>query len=114
METIGEILPNGKVEKEYAGQGFIYKDFGAFENKEDKVCYVPELTDEDVVSEGYKYKDFLDLSKEFISRNEDVKEYCQKSNISVEDVAKDLFDMVDWQHPSTLIYDWENHGTYTS
>lgn len=112
-ETVGKILENGIVEKEYHGQGCIYKNFEAFEKKTDEVCYVPELTDEDTVEEGYKYKDFVELAQSFIDENEDVKEYCEESKTSAEDIATELFQAVDWQHPSTLIDEWQNSGAYT-
>lgn len=107
-DTVGKILPNGDVEKEYHGQGCIYKNFKAFQDKSDEVCYVPELSDE-----KYTYKDFLDAAQKFIDENEDVKEYCQSEDTTAEDIAENLFDMVDWQAPETLIADWEINGSYT-
>ena len=108
-ETIGKILENGNIEKEYHGQGFIYKNFEAFESKSDKICYVAEL-DED--NTGNTYKDFLQLAEEFM-QDEAVKEYCEDEGITAEYIALDLFESVDWQEPSTLITDWENSGAYT-
>ena len=118
--TIGRILPDGKFEKEFYIQGYIYKNPKAFCEKTDEVCYVPEystdsLTDIDSVDEEYKYtyKDFVLISQKFIDDNEDVKEYCKDSGMTAEDVAVNLFEFVDWQAPETLVCDWENNGTYT-
>ena len=118
--TIGRILPDGKFEKEFYIQGYIYKNPKAFCEKTDEVCYVPEystdsLTDIDSVDEEYKYtyKDFVRISQKFIDDNEDVKEYCKDSGMTAEDVAVNLFEFVDWQAPETLVCDWENNGTYT-
>lgn len=119
-DIVGQILPSGKIEKEFYMQGFIYKNPKAFFEKTDEVCYVPEyssdsLTDKEGVDENYKYtyKDFVRISQKFIDDNEDVQEYCQKNDMTAEDVAVNLFEFVDWQAPETLIDDWENNGTYT-
>jgi len=114
MDTVGKILPSGKIEKEYFGQGFVYKNFDAFNNKTDEICYVSEH-DSDVISEGvgHKYKDFVRIGQEFIDSDEDVKAYCKRENVSAEGIAEQLFEMVDWQSPETLICDWENSGAYT-
>lgn len=42
------------IDREYYRQGFIFKDEEAFLNFPDKVCYVPELSDE-----GYTRQSFL-------------------------------------------------------
>lgn len=101
---IGKLLPNGKVEKEYCelgvNHGYIYKNTEAFEQKLDEVCYVPEYTVNDDVSEGYNYQDFLDLAKETFG------EFGFKGNI--EKFAEVLFNSCEWQSPETLIEDWKN------
>jgi len=81
---IGEIK-NGKIHKEYYGQGYIYKDIDAFENKSNETCYVPELTDTQ-----YNYNDFLRIAK------------------GNHNVATALFEECDWQHPETLMDEWED------
>lgn len=55
------------------------KDEEAFLHYPDKVCYVPELSDE-----GYTRQDFLDMMG------------------GQEEFATMLFEMVDWQSPETL------------
>lgn len=112
--TVGQILPDGTIEKEYYGQGWIYKNWNAFENKTDEICYVGEH-DEDKLAEGvgYKYNDFVRLAQEFINRNEDVQEYCKENNVTAEDIALNLFEAVDWQDPTTEIDQWETYGSYT-
>lgn len=89
---IGSYMPGtgGKeavIKREYFGQGWIVKDEEAFLHFPDKVCYVPELSDE-----GYTRQDFLDM--------------CNGQ----EDVAAMLFEMVDWQSPETLLN--EMYDTY--
>jgi hypothetical protein len=108
MNIVGNILPNGEIEREFCGQGFIYKNLEAFTNKTDEVCYIPELDDE-----KYTYKDFVRICQEFIDNNEDVKEYCKREETTAEDIAVNLFEFVDWQHPETLVDEWEMYGSYT-
>ena len=103
------------------GQGFGFKDEQAFIEKKG-ICYIPEhsftgitgndnLCDEcnngeEKFDEFYNYDLFIKLAKEFKDRNKISDKY------SVEDIAKNLFDSVDWQFPETLISDWENSDTY--
>ncbi len=74
------------IERGSTEQGYVFKDEEAYENDKDKVCYVPELSDE-----AYTGKDFLDIAGE-------------------QDLADELFDQVDWQHPETLWEEWWNYG----
>ena len=82
-EEIGKI-ENGKIEKEWYVQGYIYKSFKAFKSKKG-VCYVPEMSDQ-----KYTYKDFLRIAK------------------NNPELAYQLLDCVDYQHPETLMDEWEN------
>lgn len=71
--------------KELGGQGEFYKNFEAFENKSNDVCYIPELSDKE-----YRYSDFLEIAKENIN------------------LAKILFETVDWQNPETVFWELVN------
>lgn len=73
--------------REYYRQGFIFKDEEAFLKFPDKVCYVPELSDE-----GYTRQNFLDMCNGQV------------------DVATMIFETVDWQSPETLLN--EMYDTY--
>jgi len=75
------------IKREYCGQGYIFKDWDAYKNHLDKVCYIPELSET-----KYTHRDFLNL--------------CDGQ----EDIARALFEQVDWQHPETLIKDWYAAG----
>ena len=77
------------IEREYFRQGFIYKDEEAYKNSFDKVCYIPELSDN-----VYTHQNFLDM--------------CDDQ----EELASELFGAVDWQHPETLIEDWYVNGEW--
>jgi hypothetical protein len=91
FETLGkEYLKVGKyfpatdeteavIEREYHGQGHIFKDEEAYEAGLNNVCYIPELSDT-----VYTHQDFLDVTG------------------GEEALARDLFDHVDWQHPESL------------
>lgn len=83
---IGYIDKHGNVKKEFYRQGCIYKDTKAFSDKTG-VCYIPELCDT-----MYTYDDFLEEA------------------YGDEDIAKEIFELVDWQSPSTLIQDYLDNG----
>ena len=68
------------IDRDYYRQGWIFKDEEAFLHYPDKVCYVPELSDE-----GYTRQDFLDMVG------------------GQKEVARECFYAVDWQHPETWI-----------
>lgn len=110
MKTIGEILPNGTIVKSLYQNGYIYKNFDAFENKSDEICYVPELScfsdDEDTIdnSDTYTYKDIIDIIDMY--KNDTVDNYMVLKNNTIDDIAKLLFDHLDWQHPETLFQEW--------
>jgi DNA-directed RNA polymerase subunit RPC12/RpoP len=78
--VIGEILENGEIKKGLSSQGEVYKSYPAFYNKTNETCYVGELNDFE-----YTYKDFLDLAN------------------GNEEIAKHIFDTVDWQSPQTYL-----------
>lgn len=113
-ETIGSIEEDGTIEKEYSGNGYIYKNYEAFQNKSKEVCYVSELDDDFMgYNVGWRYKDFLGLAKNFIKYNEDVQEYCNSNKITAHDMAVNIFESVDWQDPATLVNEWEQNATFT-
>ena len=97
-ETIGAIV-NDKYEKEFHGQGFIYKDFKAFYEKSSDICYCPEDDDFETIDNGYSYNDFLEEAKECFKRNK------FKGNPEV--LATVIFERCDWAHPCTMIAELE-------
>lgn len=118
METIGKIT-NNLIEREFYGQGFIYKNFDNFYNKSKDICYIPELStnDNEIATLDntvtYNYFDFLELAKGFLETNIKSKAWCLRNHTTAEDIAKDLFESLDWQHPESLLCDWETHEAYT-
>lgn len=76
-----------ELRREFFGQGWVFKDWGAFRDRLDAPCYVPELDDT-----VYTRRDFLEL--------------CNNQ----EEIAEELFDQLDWQSPSTLFNEWEDMG----
>ncbi len=86
MLKVGSIEDNGEdyiIHREFYRQGMIFKDEDAYKNHKDKPCYSPELSDS-----VYNGNDFLEICN------------CQ------EDLAYELFEGVDWQHPESLKEDW--------
>lgn len=76
-----------KLQREFFGQGWVFKDWDAFQNYPDAPCYVPELHDA------------------VYTRN-DLTALCNGQ----EEMAEELFDQLDWQSPSTLMDEWERTG----
>ncbi len=70
----------------------IFIDEIAFEYFNDLICYIPDLGDEDVAEDGCTYKYFLEVTE------------------GNKELARNLFDMVTWEYPSTLYDQWEIHG----
>ena len=71
------------IDREFYGQGKIFKDEDAYRNRKNEPCYVPELS-----NSIYTGQDFLDMC------------YGQQ------EFADELFNGVAWQHPETLKEDW--------
>ena len=94
------------------GQGFGFKDEEAFVKKTG-ICYIPEHSfessykdNEEQFTDSFSYSDFLQLAKNFKERNNIPNKY------TVEMIARNLFESVDWQYPSSLIADWENSDIF--
>jgi hypothetical protein len=103
MKT-GEILEDGTIEKGQTDNGWVYKDYTAFEEKSNNICYLPEYGE--TLEDGYTYHDFLGIAQEFLDDNPEVEGW------ETQDIAQNLFDLVDWQHPKTLRDEWEIKGSY--
>ena len=74
------------IDRDYYRQGWIFKDEDAFQNRPDDVCYIPELSDE-----KYTRNDIL------------------KILAGDEELAKTMFEELDWQHPESLTDDSKEH-----
>lgn len=98
METIGKLIGNNKAELEWSGQGYIYKNFEAFLNKTDEICYIPEYgVDEDGNIElSYTYKDFIELAKGI-----------ETDEFTLEQITISIFETVDWQSVETLLNEYD-------
>lgn len=98
METIGKLLTNNKVELEWSGQGYIYKNFEAFKNKTEEICYIPEygVDEEDNIEVSYTYNDFIELAKGI-----------ETDEFTPEQIAISLFETVDWQSVETLLNEYD-------
>lgn len=93
-EVIGEFELDAegniaKLERRWFRQGYTYKNPNAYFNDKSAVCYIPELSDS-----TYTADDFQSL--------------CGGEK----ELADELFEGVDWQHPETLIEDWVVNGEW--
>lgn len=86
-ETVGRLTLDG-FQKEWYGQGNIYKDWDAYYKNLPLPCYAPD----DEVAHGntdwYSPKDFLRIAR------------------GNKTIADRLFEYVDWQHPESVFEDW--------
>ena len=99
----------------YEGQGVIYRDCEAFESGEG-VCYVPEYDFDNKEQNEWELFEFD--AKEAVAHKIVGNPYVTKEGYTrkdFEDLVKDtpysaldLFMSCDWQHPETLIDEWEN------
>lgn len=103
-ETIGSINENGQIEKEYSGQGFIYKNYNNFFNKQNEICYISENDDAENIEEGsvgYSYNDLLSLCIDHL------KTYKSVHGIkNAKELVEVLFETLDWSDPSTILDGW--------
>ena len=103
----------------YGWQGYYYKDYDAFKNGND-VCYIPEynyvnnnencliVSEKDNTDDKYYRKDIIKEVREELSG----KVYQDFFNKRVPQklinyIASIVFDTVDWQHPSSYLYETE-------
>lgn len=92
---VGQYTPPDKegkgeiIKREFYGQGKIFKSDECFYDIEhpERVCYIPEKSDT-----TYSRLSFLEI--------------CNRQT----DLAEELYEAVDWQHPETLIEDWFRNG----
>lgn len=99
-KEIGKIYPNGTIEKEYYRQGNIYKNYANFFKREG-ICYIPEF--EENAQDGVTFNDIVDEVKDYlVDKNVNLDKIPQNT---IEDMAFEVFDTVDWQYTSTLISD---------
>ena len=97
---IGKILENGKIIKEYEGQGYIYKNYENYYKREG-ICYVSEYDGDTIGDAGISYSGIL----------EEVCDYLVLYGVDITKVpdriikgmVDDVFENVDWQSPSSLI-----------
>ena len=100
-QEIGKVLEDGIVEKEYFGQGYIYKNYENYYKREG-ICYIAECEEGRCDKLGVAYKDI----------QEEVYDYLKECGVQVEKVPEkmiegminDVFETVDWQLTSSLIY----------
>ena len=78
-----------EIKREVYGQGMIFKSDEAFYDWQhpDRVCYIPELSDS-----TYTRNSFLAI--------------CNDQT----ELAEELYEAVDWQHPETLLEEWFQGG----
>lgn len=115
----------------YGWQGYYYKDYEAFKNGDD-VCYIPEynsvnnaghIPEYNCVNDNEKYmiiSEKIESDDKYYRKdiiNEVKTELCGKSykdffndyvpeNL-INHIAEIVFDTIDWQHPSSYLYETE-------
>lgn len=98
---IGKILEDGTVKKEYCGQGWIYKNYENFYKREGK-CYIAECEDGPISKVGVTFSDICEEIKNYLKKYDvDLDKLTPKD---IADLAEDVFETVDWQLTSSLIF----------
>lgn len=97
---IGKILKDGTIQKEYFRQGYIYKNYENF-FKRDGICYVSEHDGNKIGETGVSYEGICnDILNYLVLSGIDVKKVPIRT---INEMAFDVFECVDWQYPSSLI-----------
>ena len=101
-QEIGKILEDGTIEKEYFGQGYIYKNFENFYRREG-VCYVPEYDGNKIGEAGISYEGIREEVIEYIKMcGVDIDKVPERT---IDGMVEDIFENLDWQHCCSLIHD---------
>ena len=90
---IGRKLEDGTFEKGSSDNGLCYKDQEAFKNKRG-VCYIPEYWD----AKEYSYMDIKDACIAEMK-----KRGVEGTDSEIHNLAKNVFNGVDWQLPETIL-----------
>lgn len=105
----------------YGWQGYYYKDYEAFKTDDD-VCYIPEynnvaenkncllISERDKTDDKYYRKDIInEVKNELNSRTYQCFFNKKAPKKLIENIAEIVFDIIDWQHPSSYLYetDWD-------
>lgn len=100
---IGKILEDGTIEKEYSGQGFIYKNDENFENKTG-ICYVSEYGASNVQDDdGDGYETYESMKEQTEQAYKDLE--INPVTYPIEKLIAVVFEMLDWQGFGTLLYE---------
>lgn len=105
---VGKILSNGKVEKEYFREGYIYKNKNNFDNKVG-ICYIAEYQCEDNIinKKSIEGKDYETYNSMLEKVEKAYKDYnIDETKYSKEDLLESVFEGLDWQHFDTLLFDY--------
>lgn len=106
----------------YGWQGYYYKDYDAFKNGND-VCYIPEynhvndhenclmVSERDITDDKYYRKDIIrEVREELIGKS--YQDFFNKivPQKLINQIATIVFDTIDWQHPSSYLYEtqWDD------
>lgn len=91
------LLENGVFHAEQSSDGYIYKNFNAFNSKEG-ICYIPSIVFESVSTEDITLEIIEALGEKAYSYN-DFLELCNNN----ENAAEYVFSCVSWESPSTTL-----------
>jgi len=119
-DNLGTIDEKGFVHKEYSGEGYIFKDYDAFE-KGNGICYIPEDTGNFIYDpQKYPIPEGFVLGKRYIY-NPKTSEivyfaatYTRKDFIELtggnEKMAEVIFNLCTWSYPDSVVNDIANIG----
>ena len=98
---IGKIFEDGSIKKEYFRQGWIYKSYENFYKREGK-CYVAEHEEKNIEEAGISYDGIAEEVCDYLLLcGVDITKVPEET---IEAMVEDIFEQVDWQFTSSLIY----------
>lgn len=103
LTVIGSsILIKGRIYylKGEADEGIAYKDYDAFKNYPDKICYIPEYAGEEKIEGSLAVPS---TSEDCYTHNM-LLELCEGN----ENLCLNLFYSLDWCYPETKLAEWKN------
>jgi len=75
--------------------GIVYKDYNAFKNNPNSVCYIPENAED--LDDTFTYQDLYAMVAEYLEETETT------YGNDVESFTSDMFDCLEWEFPSTYL-----------
>ena len=75
-----------------------YKDYDAFQNKAEEICYIPENAES--LKDAFTYLNLRDLVTKWVQNNP---EYLIEHETNLDAILTNMFECLSWEFPSTFL-----------